>query len=467
MRNFLMTTAAAGALACAGVIAAAPASAADMLSLSVGGYMEQWAGYANRDDSGADGGFDVQQDAEIHFKGSLESDSGLKFTVHVELEAANDSVSGLGSDGKKKTDETEIDEAFVRMSGEFGTLEIGQRDPIHARTHYAAAFGAGIGLNAGDTQNWIPGSYLETAGWTASGDNRNIIYITPRVNGVQVGLSYGPDSTNENSPGGAPMGNDDSVVAAGVNFNQNVGDMSIKVSLGHLSKSRSGGVMFDLDQDNDGNRNSMLKAKDDLMKGHDNATFTNAGLSVGMGAFTFSASYATRDDGGYMSKCYAYDGDGEADLAGAVTAVAETNTQDALPALPAIENGDMIPCDGIDDRYNSGSPPALVFDGSMGTADGETAAADSAVNAKHMFVEDMSGQHDTWAVGISYSDGPMTVSVGHMVRDREDGVERTATMLSGGYKLAPGVDWKTSIFSVDDDGGGEGTAFVTGLDLAF
>ena len=41
------------------------------------------------------------------------------------------------------------------------------------------------------------------------------------------------------------------------------------------------------------------------MKGHDDKTYTNAGLSVGMGAFTFSASYATRDDGGYMSKCYA------------------------------------------------------------------------------------------------------------------------------------------------------------------
>ena len=33
---------------------------------------------------------------------------------------------------------------------------------------------------------------------------------------------------------------------------------------------------------------------------HDDKTFTNAGLSVGMGAFTFGVSYAMRDDGGYM-----------------------------------------------------------------------------------------------------------------------------------------------------------------------
>ena len=83
-------------------------------------------------------------------------------------------------------------------------------------------------------------------------------------------------------------------------------------------------------------------------------------------------------------------------------------------------------------------------------------------------VEDESGQHDTWAIGIGYTDGPMSVSVGHMTREQEDGVERTATMVSAGYKLAPGVAWKTSIFGVEDTGSGaEGTAFVTGLDIDF
>ena len=77
-----MTTAAAGALACAGFTVAGPASAADMLSLGVGGFMQQWFGYADRSDMGADGGFAVQSDSEIHFRGSLESDMGLKYTVH-------------------------------------------------------------------------------------------------------------------------------------------------------------------------------------------------------------------------------------------------------------------------------------------------------------------------------------------------------------------------------------------------
>ena len=455
MRKALLATT---AFAFAGAMGAGPASAADMLSLGVGGYMEQWVGYANRDDKGADGGFDSQSDSEIHFRGSLESDSGLKFTVHVELEANND---GNG--------DTEIDESFARMSGDFGTLELGQRDPIHARTHYAAAFGAGIGLNAGDTQKWIPGSYLETAGWTGgvAGDDLGIIYITPRVNGVQVGLSYHPDSMNENAPTTAPAGNDDAVVAAGVNFNETIGDMSFKVSLGHLSRSQSAMTdAFDLDQDNEAtDRNSMRKAEDDRMKGFDNATYTNAGLAVGMGAFTFSASYATRDGGGYMHRCYAHDGDGTADFHDLVAERPGTTEVDFRAELPAIENGDMIPCDGdLPDGYTD---VALVFDGSKGASGADAVAGASDINARHMIVEDESGNHDTWAVGIMYTDGPMTVSVGHMTREQEDGVERTATMVSAGYKLAPGVDWKSSIFTVDDDSGAEGTAFVTGLDLAF
>ena len=143
MRKTLIAT---SALAFAGAMAAAPASAADMIGIGVGGYMEQWIGYANRDDDGVDGGFDTQSDSEIYFTGSMESDMGLKFGVRVQLEANNN------SDGA-----TSIDESNAWVSGEFGRIDLGARDPIHTRMHYAAAFGAGAGLNAGDTQKWDSG----------------------------------------------------------------------------------------------------------------------------------------------------------------------------------------------------------------------------------------------------------------------------------------------------------------------
>ncbi len=419
-----MTTAAAGALACAGVMAAGPASAADMLSVGVGGYMEQWVGYANRDDSGADGGITVQSDSEIYFQGSLEADSGLKFTVHVQLEANNDEDK-IGDDTPENT---EIDESFARMSGEFGTIEIGQRDPIHARTHYAAAFGAGVGLNAGDTQKWIPGAYLETAGWTIPGDDLGVIYITPRVNGVQVGVSYHPDSTNEDAPTRAPENNDNAAMAAGINFNHTIGDMSVKVSLGHVNVSNPGSLSY--------NAENSAADSDDMMKGFEDKTFTNAGLSIGMGAFTFQASYATRDDGGYVAECWTGAGTEDAalvDCGKLPEDLAHTAADEATGVYPNIDpDGANTPINGI------------------------------------LAVEDKSGQHDTFAIGIGYTDGPMSVSIGHMVRDAENGDERTATMVSAGYKLAPGVDWKTSIFGVEDTAKGtEGTAFVTGIDIHF
>ena len=294
---------------------------------------------------------------------------GLKFGVRVQLEANN---GGSGA--------TSIDESNAWVSGEFGRIDFGARDPIHTRMHYAAAFGAGVGLNAGDTQKWIGGAYLETAGWTIPGDDLTLTYITPRMNGVQVGVSYAPDSTNENSVTSPPDNNDNAVWAAAINFNQTVGDMSVKVSLGHANVSNPGSVSYD--DDNDANT-------DDAVKGFDDKSYTNAGLSVGMGAFSLGISYATRDDGGYVA------------------------------------SGNSV-------------------------------------------VEDGSGQHDTVAVGIGYSDGPMSLSVGHMTRDAENGQERNATMASLGYKLAPGVSWKSSVFGVEDDTSGkEGTAFVTGLDIDF
>lgn len=111
-----------------------------MLSVGVGGYMHQWFGYTNRDDDGADGGWDSQSDSEVHVKGSLEADNGLKFTVHVGLEGNQNADAA-----------SEIDESFVRVSGEFGQLEMGARDHALVRMHYGIE-DVGVGLTSGDTQ---------------------------------------------------------------------------------------------------------------------------------------------------------------------------------------------------------------------------------------------------------------------------------------------------------------------------
>ena len=348
MRKTLLATT---ALAFAGALAAGPALAADKMSVGVGGYMQQWIGTADRTDDSDEGGVDIQSDSEIYFQGSMDSDMGLKFGVHVQLEANNEEDEVKDNDGNslKKPHNTEIDESFAYISGDFGRLEIGQRDPVHARTHYGIK-DVGVGLNAGDTQKWIPGAYLDTNGWI--GDNLNVIYISPRMNGVQVGVSYGADSGSENSVTSAPKNNDNAVVAGGINLNQELADASVKISLGHRAAGTDG----------------------------DDDTFTNMGLAVSTGAFGFNVAYAERDKGTGMPK-------------------------------------------------------------------------------------------DEWSVvgaSVSYAEGPVSVSLGHMLHDVEDGTERNATMLSASYSLAPGVAWKSSVFGVEDTTKDtEGTAFVTGITLGF
>ena len=516
MRKALMAT---SALAFAGAIAAAPASAADMLSVGVGGYMQQWFGYANRDDDGEDGGWDSQSDSEVHVKGSLEADNGLKYTVHVELEG-NQNADGA----------SEIDESFVRVSGDFGQLEMGARDHALVRMHYGIS-DVGVGLTSGDTQKWIPGTYLETAGHAYSGgDDVKLNYISPRMNGIQVGVSYAPDQENENAVATAPAGNDNASWGAAVNFSESFGDGTVLFSLGHQNIGKAASEIkymtgmappssalqddqgtdltgadlaaahrnmritaveeaankaaikkvADLEKDEESptaaEKQAMLnaaamneRARDGMTMKGDDAKFTNVGVGISMGAFTFNVAYATMDGNAYKTAM----GPGVAITAAEVT---------AITAL-----------DGVTWTYNNGADNTagtaddfVIVDGHMWddpTDDSDEKVAESATSndpandrwVSQMVVEDKSKSFDAWGVSVTYTDGPMAISLGHLTHEADDGGERTATMVSASYNLAPGVDWKTSVFGVEDTTGhanvtggiNEGTGFVTGITLGF
>lgn len=248
-RTLLATT----ALVAAGGLMAASASAADKLQAGVGGYMEQYVGYVGRDDDSDKSVVDINSDSEIYLGGKLKTDDGLTFSVDVQLEG-------------NANDKSVIDESYARMSGDFGTLEIGARDSINSRTHYGLVQ-VGVGLESGDTQKWIPGgAYLSTSGWHK--DNKNIIYITPRFNGFQAAASYGPDGTNEYSQA-IRANNDQAVWAAGANMNQDFDGTSVKVSAGYRSQGNPDG---------------------------EDRTFMNLGMRLGFGAVTISGAYAKGSD---------------------------------------------------------------------------------------------------------------------------------------------------------------------------
>ena len=293
-------------------------------------------------DASVEGGVAQWSDSEIYFKGKLQADNGLSFSVRVELE------------GNSSGDQ--IDESQMTISGSFGRIELGSEDHPAASMHFGNQdVGVGYCGDAGWTgvvgcsRNNKLG--LGTNGWIVGGDEQKIAYYTPRMSGVQVGAAYIPNHTKEDE-NGTPNGNDLDGLSVAVNMKENVGDASVGVSAGlYQASTASGGEQ----------------------------SFTNFGMHIGFGAFGFNAAYAEHDDG--------------------------------------------------DDSTTK-------------------------------------GDYTLQSVGAKYSDGPMAVSLTHMMGDGDDGTDASATMLSMAYTLAPGVASKTS-FIAGEQGTVEGTALVTGIRIDF
>jgi outer membrane protein OmpU len=279
MKKILLGTT---AIVAAGMIVSAPAAfAAEKLKLSVGGYMEQWFGYVSQEDGvGQDfSGIDVKSDAEIHFKGSTKLDNGITVGVNVQLEANQNNAD-------------QIDESYLIVKGGFGEINLGDENSAMYKMNYAPSE-FGVSINSGDQTGWLStvgtggedGAKISEGGYFRSpfgstyieplgvNDSTKLTYYTPRIEGVQLGLSYSPDSLQDsNSMSNRITGNSD-LVMAGLNFNRTFEGTNIRGSLGY-------GTV--LDAANDG----------------DKATAFNAGLGVAAGGFAVGAAYSAFDKSG-------------------------------------------------------------------------------------------------------------------------------------------------------------------------
>ena len=512
MRNSLVAT---SAFAFAGAMAMGQASAADMLSVGIGGYMQQWVGMASVDDSAemVKDGTAQQSDSEIHFKGKLESDSGLTFSVKVELE-------GNSKDG------TQIDESQLTIGGEFGKITLGAEDPASTLTHHGG-LDVGITLNCGDTHKWIGGlagcshNGFGTYGH-GHGDKNQIMYFTPRINGVQLGASYIPDAGQEGETK-ALNDNDDNAWAVGANYVGDFGDgLNIAVSLGHYQRSQTGKEEMVFDGKNRVGAspvNSLYRVRDQeademaianlakalmgetaddadntdptdptllenlrtganmasmrmmnhmtsMMKA-DDKTFTNAALQVGMGSFSFGVVYATNDGGAYTTM------DANRPLTQAEFSALQSEST-ATATQPYASTASYNPTTGVVvDTANTGQWGEGISSDTAEAADtNNDPSNDNPMIRMSKLAEDESKNWDTWGAGVKYSEGPMAVSLSHLATEWDNGDEQEATMLSVSYTLGPGVASKTSIFMAEKSlasNGREidGTAFVTGIAIGF
>lgn len=177
---------------------ASPAMAAEKIKLELGGFMEQWFGYADNDNitpgtAGAAGGrsyhhLDQQSDTEIYVDGSTDLDNGLTVGVHVEIEG--ETANGVGID---------VSNLYVE-SGTAGRLELGGAENV-AWTRHKASPDVGIKNQDGDVQLWLlpPGAFTNQfqSGWNpAFGTANKINYITPSLGGFSAAATYTPDQSS-------------------------------------------------------------------------------------------------------------------------------------------------------------------------------------------------------------------------------------------------------------------------------
>ncbi|MYE02340.1 MAG: porin, partial [Alphaproteobacteria bacterium] len=184
-----------------------------------------------------------------------EADNGLTVSVKVEIEG--------------NTHASPVDESQLTVSGEFGAITLGAEDGASVLTHHGVR-DAGFGMLCGDFGSWINGikgcgpGGMGTAGH-GLGDKNNITYFSPRINGVHFGVTYIPNIGQEAQT--APLtDNDSDAWAIGGNYVGDFGGANVAFSLGHYERAT-------------------------------NYTYSNIGLQVGMGAFSFDVAYAVSDDG--------------------------------------------------------------------------------------------------------------------------------------------------------------------------
>lgn len=206
MKKLLLGTAAVGL-----ALSATPAHAA--IDLELGGWFKGYGVYTDQDDqtdvAGEAREYDILRNTEIHIGGETTLDNGLTVGAHFELEADGNNADGF-----------EVEESYVYFSGNWGRVNFGAEDGAAFLLQVAAP---SADSNVDGIRQFIdPLNYaaLGSTNLTAAGQSGTLdyeqnttgyadklTYLSPIMNGFQLGLSYTPD-VNDASTNNALNEND-------------------------------------------------------------------------------------------------------------------------------------------------------------------------------------------------------------------------------------------------------------------
>lgn len=204
--------------AAAGSLLAAPASAQGEAEtmMVLGGYtnytfsITKFPGTVEEQE----GNIEIFNNTEIFFNGSAETDGGLQVSARVELEG--------GTQGDQ------IDEHYMRVSGDFGSFEIGANDGADEQTAAGIFYNSSAvdyyywnGMTVPNQLYWGPGTF---------DDGMGIVYTTPSFGGAKVAVGYKPTREAEQEADSAS--GDDQILTAGIKWSGDLGGTPISASAG-------------------------------------------------------------------------------------------------------------------------------------------------------------------------------------------------------------------------------------------
>jgi predicted porin len=307
----LTTTAIVGASFVASAAMAKP-------EVRLGGFMNFQAGFTTQDVEGfgpspggvsptnPERGYGFISDNEIIIRASDKLDSGLAWSLKVELEANTDDEGGGPT----------ADEVTLTLQGSWGQLFFGSDDgptDTMKRGGKTAIRNAGSG---GTWRRWINWTTATTRVWSNPDDVRDtsdatkIAYITPRFAGLQAGVSFSPSRDEEGRFRDPDDDNSEqSFWEGGINYDQKFDQFRINLAaVGSLADNENdqredvrswhvggmvsfGGLKVSAGYGSDGNRGLAKTSSNGDTNGWD------VGVGYNLGAWDFGIGYFRTEAG--------------------------------------------------------------------------------------------------------------------------------------------------------------------------
>ena len=243
------------------------------IAFEFGGSSQDLEGFSDAPGDAADGpnrGYAFKTDSEIHINVSGKTDAGMKWKAQVQFEA--DEKTG-----------SPIDENWIRFSGSWGQINLGDDDGAEDLMHFSgeqAVKKAGAG--------GVDGHWDDFVGWREvnsrfaheptltedSSDATKISYFTPRIGGLQVGVSFTPDTGAAGQATDTDDGDDfENAWGLGVNYKKNFGGFKVGIAgVAHIGDNED-------------------ESKEDLRA-------WMVGFNLDYGNWKFGAGYQDNGDGG-------------------------------------------------------------------------------------------------------------------------------------------------------------------------